>query len=121
MAAPSPGLAGAILIIGTTPPQGLLPVAPPSQWRQGHEYLVAVVARGDAERPRPAADHLPAEPAVEALEAGAVAQRQMELFEAHLLPGHLPGLRHQGAGDPPATEAGMRLQAANGPPVRHQR
>src|SRR5215470_19477015 len=94
---------------------------PASQRAEDHEDLVAVVAGGDAQRPGPAADHPPAQPAVEALKAGAAPQRQVKLLKTHLLAGDAPGLRHQGAADSLAPEGGVRLQTVDGSPVRHQR
>src|SRR2546430_12133323 len=92
-----------------------------SQRGEDHEDLVAVVAGGDTQRRGPAADHLPAQPAVEALKAGAATQRQVKLLKTHLLAGDAPGLRHQGAADSLAPESGVCLQAVDGSPVRHPR
>src|SRR5215831_13591163 len=92
-----------------------------SERGEDHEDLVAVVAGSDTQRPGPAADHLPAQPAVEALEAGAGPQRQVKLLKAHLLAGDAPGLRHQGGANSPALEGGAGLQTVDGCPVRHQR
>src|SRR2546423_789536 len=92
-----------------------------SQRGQDHEDLVAVVAGRDTQRPRPAADHLPAQPAVEVLKAGAAPQCQVKLLKTHLLAGDAPGLCHQGAADSLTPESGVRLQTVDGSPVRHQR
>src|ERR1700761_4791299 len=90
------------LTMATTVPAGR------SQRCEEHQDLVPV-AIGESQRARPAPDLLPAEPAVEPLEALASAGFQAQLFQAHLVTGDPAGLVHQRDADATPAETGTGL------------
>jgi hypothetical protein len=92
-----------------------------SQRRQDHEDLVAVIARCQPQCAGPAADLAPAEPGIETLEPRAAPYGKVQLLQAHLPAGHLPGVRQQSTTDSLAPEGREGLQTADRAPMCDER
>jgi hypothetical protein len=88
-----------------------------SQRREDHQDLVSGVVGGKPELARPAAYFPPAEPGVEVFESCSPAGREVELLEAHLVPGDLPEVAHQGRPDALVAVSRLGLQVVYGSPV----
>ena len=104
-----------------TPARDQLRSLAASQRCEDHEYLVPVISRRQPQRTRPAAGFPPAQTAVEALQPDSTARGEMKLLQAHLLPGNLPGPRHQGNANSLAADRRESLQMADCAPVSDDR
>ena len=85
------------------------------------QNLVSGVVGGEPELAGPAAYFPPAEPGVEVFESRSPAGREVELLEAHLVPGDLPEPVHQGRSDALVAVSGLGLQVVDGSPVGAER
>src|SRR5579863_9410196 len=92
-----------------------------SQRGEDHEDLVAVVARCQPQRTRPATDLPPAEPGIEVLQPHGAPRGEMQLLQAHLLAGDMPGVRHQSSADSLTPESREGLQVADRAPMGDDR
>jgi hypothetical protein len=88
-----------------------------SQRGEDHEYLVAVLTWRHPQCAWPAAYLSPAEPGIKTLQSHAAPRGKVQLFQTHLLPGDLPGRRHQRAAHPLPPESGKSLQMADRAPM----
>lgn len=85
-----------------------------------HEDLIAIVACGEPEGAGPPADFLPAEAPVEVLQADSAAGGEMQLFQAHLIPGDPAHFMHKGTTDTPPSYSGSGLDVVKSAPVGYQ-